>query len=142
MAELSLPSPALLERLTGEVGFDDRLAAVKMEATSGDSPVSLYSLEELVDFLRVPTEGRTLLIRGGHQYIPYVDPAALRRWVERALGDTELAAAIAEETDENAGLLGQLAGISRLVRRRWEQVVAAGQGGAKGARYETVASRP
>lgn len=124
MADLAEPTASLIDKLTGEVGYDDRLVAYKVLGSSGATRLSLYRFEELVEFLDVP-DGEQLLIRGGHAYLPGIDPAELQRWVRDAIGDTELAAALAPYAHDGEGVALRLRSIRSLLRRRWAQVLAA-----------------
>jgi hypothetical protein len=67
----------------------------KMSPMAGVQQYPIYSLLEAVNFLRVQSAAQ-VLAAGPTASIPYVDPKVLRRWVEEAFGDTDLADAMRE----------------------------------------------
>lgn len=123
MAGLAAPTASMIEKLTREVGYEDRLVAYKILGSSGATLVSLYRFDELLEFLDVP-DGAQLLVRGGHAYLPGIDPSALHRWIRDVIGDVELAAAIEPYAQDGEGFALRLRSMRPLLRQRWAQVLA------------------
>lgn len=82
MKPFSPPTEDLAARILGEVGFQDRLIGHRMRRRMGLVPVSLYSFEEVVEFLA--------------EDLPQIDFDDLRIWVGEKIGDQDLAGAIEE----------------------------------------------
>ncbi len=86
MSKLNNPEKELISRVTGEVGFHDRLVGYRMGERSGPLRTSLYSFREVVNFL-------------GNSFpqLPFND---LETWVKDTIGDPELAQSISDAVRE------------------------------------------
>lgn len=122
MPGLGAPPAAVVDRLTTEVGFDDRLIGVKRTLTTGHTSESIYSFEELLTFLHTPGSVERLLMRGGHDQIPYIDLDELVAWLRDVMRDAEAASAVALEAASDASYSDRIDAIHRILRERWEQV--------------------
>ncbi len=122
MPNLSEPSKELAARLLSELGYEERLVGYKMTAMNGNTPESLYSLQEAIDILQADSP-ETLLLKGGNLSLGYIDPGDLRKWVEEVLGDSELAGAIGLELEmgKESGYAKQIGAIKALMAQRLRQ---------------------
>lgn len=120
--QLTPPSQELATRLRDEVPFDRALAGIKMSLMGGANPVTLSSLGAAASFLRAG-DYQEAMQPNSQATLGYIDLALLERWVREALGDEELADAIAEETtgDEPWGV--QAPRVKELLMQRALQIV-------------------
>lgn len=125
MSELRAPSPELAERLLAErESYEDRLTGWKAGSSTGNTQVSLYSLQEVADFLQMSDPG-SLLQRGNHAFIGFVDLGQLQGWVREKLGDVELAEAIEAQVATGPSYADRIGPIRELMEARLEQAKAA-----------------
>jgi len=80
-APLTPPTAALARRILSPVPYQDRFPAGRLRPPMGITPGDVRSLRELHGFLAPDS-----------QSLPGVNLARLPEWVERAIGDQELAA--------------------------------------------------
>ena len=80
MGKLSEPSADLVSRVLNEVGFEDRLMGYRFRERTGPMSMTLYSFEEIVEFLNDPH--------------PRIDFNRLEEWVREVMKDEELAGEI------------------------------------------------
>lgn len=132
MAALSEPSPELALKLLQEVGYEGRLVGYKMSPATGNEQCSLYSLQEVADFLRMDSL-EDYLLKGGHPSIGYVDLEELTRWVGEVLGDRELARALEEELKQGESYQAKVALVKPLLKQRLEQCRALVEASANGS---------
>lgn len=118
--ELTMPSKELAERLTGEVGFEERLVGVKMNQMGGANATALFSLEEAASFVKIDRD-EVLSDMVGKVTVGYIDPNALARWIEGVFGDEELAAAIHAVADEAEFFADAVPPLKELLAMRLEQ---------------------
>ncbi|MDI3281340.1 MAG: hypothetical protein QJR13_08235 [Bacillota bacterium] len=139
MAVLSEPSRELALKLLREVEYEERLVGYKMSPATGNEQCSLYSLQEVADFLRMDSLEHYLL-KGGHPFIGYIDLEELTRWVGEVLGDQELARALEEELKQGESYQSKVALVKPLLKQRLEQCRALAEaltnGSAEAARQE------
>lgn len=76
----------LVAKILSQVGFQDRLVGYRVGERSGSARVSLYSFQEITDFLK-----NTL------PQLAFVD---LERWLRMVMGDEELGMRISEVIQE------------------------------------------
>ncbi len=107
-SELSEPSPSLVANLLKEVVYENRLEGCLMREHSGPIPVTIYSFEEAVRFLS--------------DIFPLVDLAELANWVEKTIGDEELAAKIKESVKEEPCTTSGIRIAACLMAQRFDQV--------------------
>jgi hypothetical protein len=91
--ELTMPSHAMAESMTRELGWDERLTGHKISPIVGTLPEELFTFADAADFLHLGS-GEQMKIHGNHAHIGYIEPTALKTWVLAQFGDTELVAAI------------------------------------------------
>ena len=89
MNQIAQPNKELVLKVLGQVGFEDRLVGYRVGERSGTVRISLYSFQEIVDFLR--------------NSLPQLDFKNLERWIRIVVGDEELGERIssAVEAEEN-----------------------------------------
>ncbi len=89
MPELTPPDIKTVFKILSQVSFEDRLIGYRIGERSGTSRISLYSLQEVVDFL-------------GYTF-PQLDFKSLERWIRKVMGDDELGEGISKaiETESN-----------------------------------------
>ena len=114
------PNKDLAQKILSEVDSEERLVGFKMNPRAGNKPFSLYSLEEVVNFLQVDSMGE-LLTKGSRASIGYVDFQALQGWVSEVMGDKELAKAIGEEVERKDNYWHQVKVIKSLLEDRLNQ---------------------
>ncbi len=117
---LEKPTKEKAKHITEEVEFEDRLDAVKMTSMTGDKKKSIYSLENLVNFLEIkkdfdPFETN---IKGG---ITYVDLNEVVEWIRNTLNDEELAKEINKRLNAEENYLSNLKSIKPLLDKRYNQ---------------------
>ncbi len=117
---LSDPSQELAVKLLSRVGFEERLVGAKMSPMAGVQQYPIYGLAEAVNFLRVQSAAQ-VLAAGPTASIPYVDPKVLRRWVDKAFGDTDLAEAMREVISEGDPYPQTIVRLRELMARRLSQ---------------------
>ena len=83
---LSQPSEELAARILTRVSFNDRFTAAMVHPHTGPLPVSAYSFQEIANLLNAPDLQPDLRV--------------LAEWMERVMGDEELAAMILEALDK------------------------------------------
>ncbi|MFN2186598.1 MAG: hypothetical protein ACK2UU_21670 [Anaerolineae bacterium] len=88
MREDQLPEPSeeLAARLLARVGFGDRFTATMVHPHTGPLAMDVYSFQHLVNLLNAP----------GLQ----IDFKALATWLDKVMGDAELAARTQAATEE------------------------------------------
>ncbi len=121
--KLSQPSEELAARLVAKVGYEKRLVGVRMTPMAGVLEFPIYGLEEAVNFLQVDSF-EEVLAGGPRASIPYVDPNALKRWVEEVFGDTELAEALGDAIEEGTNYVETIRPIKGLMEQRLSQCKA------------------
>lgn len=84
--QLSEPSEELAARLMERVGFSDRFTATMVHPHTGPLPMDVYSFQHLANLLNAP----------GLQ----IDLKALATWLDKVMGDAELAARTRAATEE------------------------------------------
>lgn len=104
------PDPELCRKLLGLVPFRDRLPAGRLLPPVGLMPSPLRGLREAY-----------LLLAPDERSLPGINLAALADWVERVIGDGELAAAVREETRAAECYVDGCLRIYALVGERLEQ---------------------
>ncbi|OKY77731.1 MAG: hypothetical protein BTN85_0199 [Candidatus Methanohalarchaeum thermophilum] len=117
---LEKPSKEKAEEIMREVGFEERLEAVKMTSMTGDKKKSIYSLKNLVNFLEVnkginPFETNK---KGG---ITYIDLNETVEWIKNTLNDKKLAYGIQSRLKEDESYMNNLNSIKPLLDQRFEQ---------------------
>jgi hypothetical protein len=103
--QLSEPSEELAARILARVSFDDRFVLTMLHPHTGPLPLPAYGFQEVVNLLNAP----------GLQF----DLKALAKWVEKVMGDEELAARTLEAIDEGPQKKALLA--KALMQERLEQ---------------------
>ncbi|MCL4806363.1 MAG: hypothetical protein KJ062_00995 [Thermoanaerobaculia bacterium] len=118
-APLPVPSPSDAARMLAVVPWADRLRAGRMKPPIGLIRNDVRSLQEL-----------ELLLEPAPSTLPGLDFASAAAWVERAVGDAGLAAAIREEAAREASYVDRCRSLHAVVARRVAQVrEAAGAAG-------------
>ena len=116
MVSLPEPSRDVALRVVGEVGFEERLLGVKMRPMVGNQEHFIYSVKEVVEFLRMePVED--LLATGSKAYVGYIDLHVLKKWMAEVIRDQKLARAIEKELEIRDSFTEQVAGSRRLLHR-------------------------
>lgn len=111
MTQMPELSKGQADRLLTEMGYEDRLIGYEITASSDSPPLSLYSLQEVYEFLCGNSMDR----------IAEVDLDGLATWVGEVLGDSYLQHAIDESAKEETAYLKQAAKVALLLGERLEQ---------------------
>jgi len=123
MVRLSKPSRDVALRVVGEVCFEERLLGVKMMPMVGNQEHFIYTVKEVIEFLRMePVE--ELLTTGSRSYVGYIDLQVLKKWVAEVIGDQGLAEAIDKEIETKENFTDRLAVIKALIAERFRQCKA------------------
>jgi hypothetical protein len=123
MVSLPKPSRDVALRVMGEVGFEERLLGVKMRSMAGNQEHFIYSVKEVLEFLRMERV-EDLLTTGSKEYVGYIDPHVLKKWMAEVVGDKGLAESIEEEIERFDNFKDQVAEIKALIAQRLDQCVA------------------
>ena len=122
---VSLPEPTrdVALSIVGEVGFEERLLGIKMMPMVGNQEHFIYSVKEVLEFLRMePVED--LLTPGSKSYVGYIDLHVLKKWMAEVIGDQGLAEAIQNVLEIKDNFKDQVAEIKTLIADRFSQCVA------------------
>jgi hypothetical protein len=111
--KLGEPSVKLATTVLAKVRFEDRFSAVMIDPRTGPMPIAVYSFQELANLLSAPSL--------------YLDLKALERWVKEVMGDDELAAGIAQVTQQATGHRERTLLIRDLMHERLSQCKGAQQ---------------
>jgi hypothetical protein len=123
MVNLPEPSRDVALRVVGEVDFEERLLGVKMRPMVGNQEHFIYSVKEVIEFLRMESvEG--LLTPGSKEYVGYIDLHILEKWMAEIIKDKDLAEAIKEESARSNNFKDQVTSIKALIAERFSQCVA------------------
>lgn len=122
MVSLPKPSRDIALRVVGEVGYEERLLGVKMKSMVGNQEHFIYSVKEVIEFLRMERI-EDLLTPGGKEYVGYIDPHVLKTWIAEVIRDQRLAEAIKENIERLDNFKDQVAAIKILISERFEQCV-------------------
>lgn len=122
MVSLPKPSRDVALRVVGEVGYEERLLGVKMRPMVGNQEHFIYSVKEVIEFLRMERV-EDLLTTGSKEYVGYIDPHVLKKWMAEVIGDKGLAEAIREEIERLDNFKDQVAAIKIIISERFEQCV-------------------
>jgi hypothetical protein len=60
MKTLSKPNKELAQRLTTEVGFDDRIKGYRLGKRTGALPITMYSFQEVAGFVQKHNRKKTI----------------------------------------------------------------------------------
>jgi hypothetical protein len=107
VSKLHNPERDLISKITGEVGFQDRLVGYRNGERFGSMRTSLYSFREVVDFL-------------GDRF-PQLPLEELEAWVRCTMGDEELAERISDAVREEPTDYARTCRIRDLMRERLSQ---------------------
>lgn len=118
--QLTQPTDAIREALSGEVEYDDHFVGYKLHGMAGGSKMRLYSLEEVRNFMHADDREKLLEIGGGGT-VGYVDFDELADWTRNVVGDEELATAILETAEMGDNYKEQVELVSALIDERLEQ---------------------
>jgi lysozyme family protein len=86
-AQLSEPSEELAARILARVSFNDRYTLAMVHPHTGPMPMDVYSFEQVANLLNAP---------GLH-----LDLKTLAKWLEKVMGDEELAARTLEAIEKS-----------------------------------------
>ena len=119
--ELTMPSRALAESMSRELGWNERLTGHRISPIVGNMPEELYTFADAADFLHLGS-GEQMKIHGNHAHIGYIEPTALKTWVLAQFGDTELVAAIDAVMSQGLNPWMVMLPIRDAMQQRLEQV--------------------
>ena len=123
MVSLPEPSREVALRVVSEVDFEERLLGVKMRSMVGNQEHFIYSVKEVIEFLRME-HVEDLLTPGSKEYVGYIDLNILEKWVAEIIRDKDLAEAIKEESERSNNFKDQVTSIKALIAERFNQCVA------------------
>ena len=123
MVSLPEPSREVALRVVSEVDFEERLLGVKMRSMVGNQEHFIYSVKEVIEFLRME-HVEDLLTPGSKEYVGYIDLNILEKWVAEIIRDKDLAEAIKEESERSNNFKDQVTSIKALIAERFSQCVA------------------
>lgn len=129
-ATLAEPTEEQAASFTRELGFEERFAGYIFKA-SGQLVVPVYSLEHAILFLGQNNTDQTMApgeqFPGHDVQVAYMLPKALVGWVREAIGDVELADAIAAavaKVPEEVGYPPQVRVMRELMTERFLQCMS------------------
>lgn len=117
--ELHSPSEQTAKALLEDVEAKDYLKGSMMEHGPGPRRRRIYCLGDLEKFLRTDEPEELQQIRGGR--VGYLEYSDLIDWIEQVVGDPQLAEAIEDAIDEDAGYRKNVENIRPLIKTRMEQ---------------------
>lgn len=121
MSTLAEPDAQTANAHREKVEYDNRLIGVKMHGHKGNEQVSLYTLEDVAEFIGMgPIE--KLRQYGNREMVHYVDPDSLVEWLETVQGDRELATAVQAEIKANDNYRDRIVPIKQLLKERLMQI--------------------
>ena len=123
MVSLPEPSRDVALRVVGEVGYEERLLGVKMRPMVGNQEHFIYSVKEVIEFLRMESV-EDLLTTGSKSYVGYIDLHVLKKWMAEVIGDQGLAEAIEKELEIRDNFKDQLTSVKALIEQRLDQCLA------------------
>ena len=123
MVSLPEPSRDVALKVVGEVGFGERLLGVKMRPMVGNQEHFIYSVKEVIEFLRMESV-EDLLTTGSKSYVGYIDLHVLKKWMAEVIGDQGLAEAIEKELEIRDNFKDQLTSVKALIEQRLDQCLA------------------
>lgn len=118
--EFSTPSPELAGRLLRDVPYARMLVGYEMHQMSGNTQVALFSLEDVVQFMKAP-KVEALLRVGSRASIAYVHADALIRWVAEALADPALAQRLRAAVDASDSYVAGVRAMQPILQERLDQ---------------------
>ena len=121
-ATLAAPSPSDAARMLAVVPWADRLRAGRMKPPIGLIKNDVRSLQEL-----------ELLLEPAPSTLPGLDFASAAAWVERVIGDAQLAAEIRAEAARDASYVDRCRGLHTVVARRVAEIREAADAARKEA---------
>jgi hypothetical protein len=107
MKELSMPDKELISRVLSEVGFEERIVGYRMSERLGPVKTSMYSFEEVVNFL--------------NDKFPQLEFEELEKWVKVVMKDEELAMKITKTVEEETNDRDRTQRIRILMEERLSQ---------------------
>ncbi len=116
---LSEVTVELAKKLKQEVSFEDRIIGTMMSGAGGNNSVSIYSLQELVDFLFV--DEYVKLFQKGKSKISYINLEEVVHWIEKVFGDTDLSNEINEVVNSNQSYVTKIEETCNLLKDRLKQ---------------------
>jgi hypothetical protein len=117
--QLSDISVEMAKKLMGEVEFKDRIIGTKMSGAGGNNRVSIYSLQEVAEFLHA--DSIDVLMQMGKSTISQINIPELIRWIADVYEDQELADAITEGISTADNYIGEINIIRSLIKERINQ---------------------
>lgn len=116
-----IPSEEEAAFLLRELEWGDHFIGVEMNPSAGSQDIYIYSLKEVVRFLKHGTAGMGLS-SGGKGSISWFDIDGFILWVRNSLKDTLLADQIQEETMGEEFFHGKIQKLGHLVDIRYSQL--------------------
>ncbi len=104
MEKLSKPSRQLGVRVLNKVPFENRFIGYRLSERHGASRVTSYSFQEVVNLLK--------------DQMPRVDFNALQEWVQKVIGDKELAERVATAVEKENNDHDRVVCIKNLMEER------------------------
>jgi len=104
--------------------MEERLVGITMSGMAGNSPFPLYSLEQAANFLGM-SNWKGAMNPSSRMSVAYIEPKALKRWVDEVFGDIELAQAITETIEISSNYMSQVRSIRKILQHRVRQHEAA-----------------
>jgi len=119
--ELTMPSHAMAESMTRDLGWDERLTGHQISPIVGNMPEDLFTFADAADFLHLGS-GEQMKIHGNHAHIGYIAPTVLKAWLLAQYGDTELVGVIDEAVAQEPNPWMVMVPIRDAMQQRLEQV--------------------
>lgn len=116
----SVPTPELVEHVSRELPYEDRLTAYLTNAATGSQAVICYTMSDMVRVL-FKTRWNGLLNSGSKASLTWIDLGKLTAWVREKIGDTELADAMEQAIDPDACYKDQVDALAPIIEERAEQ---------------------
>jgi len=122
---LAEPTAEFVRHAIRELGWDDRFAAVQMQASHGNTTHIFYNLPAVVGYLTGGHWNTPLLVRGNKKgTVNWMDLRKFAAWLRDAVRDVELADAIDSRLVDGDTFYNQLQATQQLVIHRMQQYSA------------------
>jgi len=116
----SEPTLELVNHISRELPYEDRLTAYHTNAATGSQTLICYTMADMVKGL-FKTRWNGLLQSGSKASLTWVDMDKLVAWVRDKIGDVELADAMEQAIDKDACYKDQVDALVPVLEERVEQ---------------------
>lgn len=115
------PTAEAVEHYMRELGYEQRLVGHKMAASTGNSPLDMYSMAEAALFLTGNPWDMPVAHPDFKSTLNWIDMGKLVAWLKEVVGDVELASAIERDIEGLEAFMDQSVAVAKLVTERMQQ---------------------